>query len=822
MRAASLFTALLLATPGWAGEGVRLSSETWDRVPGGKEVDALYGDWVLRNDKVVAIIADARPDRNLHLSVRHVQGALIDFSPRGLSNDQLTAFLPHRDGSADLVQAHRVELVKASGPEVALRVVRDPTEADPVGVETTYSLRDGDPALYVATRYRNTGAAPARTRVSDKMRCDQTFLMLPGRDLLVFHDRWFGAAYGIGRADGLSAVNPKSAGLFGPGAGTWIDYPGVEADKGFAVIEPAKELVIERFLLSGRDAAQVQREAAAVLKREPAGRTLVRVVDPAGAPVADAHVAMKEGERTLSAAATDADGAAVLPLPPAGRALEVEAPGRAPVVSEARGPELRVRMEAASAVELSVVDGEGRPIPCKAQFVGADGTKTPDFGPKQRARCANLWHSPEGRFSVPVPSGRYYVVVSRGPEHDAVHAFVDVKPGATARLAARLPRVVDTRGWVSADFHNHSTESGDNTTDTDSRLVCLAAEHVEFAAATEHNRTTTYKDRLKRLGLDGHVATSDGIELTGQPLLLNHHNAFPLVHVPRTQDGGGPAVAKDPLTQLRRLLDHDAGSEKLLQQNHPDIGWLFYDADGDGEPDMGFGTAKYTDVIEVWRPTILKLEPMERSGPTTRNHRTFNWLQLLNQGIRIPAVANTDAHYCTHESGKIRNYVRSSTDDPSAIDEMEIVRQSKKGRIVMTNGPFLEVSVDGAGPGDTVRSSGRATLKVRVQCANWLDVDRLQVLLNGRAEPSLNFTRASHAAMFRDGVVKLEAEIPLELARDTHVIVVATAEGRTLGPVMGATAEAPTAISNPIWVDVGPEGFEPSKDTLGHPLPVKR
>ena len=101
---------MLLLALALGGEIVRLSPETWDRVPGGKEVDAIYGDWLLRNDKVVAVVAGAEPNRHAHLSLKHVQGALIDFALLSTSNDQLTGFLPHRDGSANVVQAQRIDL----------------------------------------------------------------------------------------------------------------------------------------------------------------------------------------------------------------------------------------------------------------------------------------------------------------------------------------------------------------------------------------------------------------------------------------------------------------------------------------------------------------------------------------------------------------------------------------------------------------------------------------------------------------------------------------------------------------------------------------
>jgi hypothetical protein len=823
----TLAALVLAVSPALAGEIVRLSPDNWKLVPGGKEVDAIYGDYLLRNDKVVAVIGDPVPGRNANMSCKFVQGAVIDFTLLETNNDQLSVFYPH--GDRPLPQATKAEIVTAKGPELLLRVTRPATETEPIEAVTEYSLRDGEPVLRITTRYRNTGSKPAKLRASDKMRADQTFAQTPegANDFVTFYDKWFGAAYAVVRKSGKIATDGKFGGMFGPNSGTWLDYPDLIRDSQArtTILEPDAEISITRYLVAGRHTGEVQGVARDLLGQKHSHLT-VAAVDADGSPVAGADVALLQGLREVSTGKTDAAGSAVFSLTGGRYTVEVSQIGRSKSVASADASVdagIKVLMGPLSKVAFDVTDGVGLPIPCKVQFVGVEETPVVNLGPKQRANgCLNLYYSPAGRFDVPLPAGKYYVIVSHGIEHDAAYRYVTLKEGETANVRASLPRVVSSPGWISADFHNHSTESGDNTTETESRLVCLAAEGVEFAAATEHNRIITYRDRLKALGLDRLVATSDGMELTGTPLPLQHQNAFPLVEKPRTQDGGGPLIAANPLVQIRRLFDHDAGAEKLVQQNHPDIGWLFYDADGDGVPDLGFGTYKFTHVIEAWAPAILEMKPLRAIGPEVRNNVIFNWLQLLNQGFRLPGVANTDAHYCIHESGRIRNYVKSPTDDPAAIRELDVVREAKKGHLIMTNGPFLDVSLNGALPGDDLRLEGKGKLKIRVECPNWIDVDRVQVLANGRALPALNFTRASHPGKFRQGPVRFQEEIEVEFPSDVHLIVVAVGERSTMGPVMGQNPDQPCAVSNPIFVDVDGGGFTPNKDTLDAPLPVKK
>jgi hypothetical protein len=56
--------------------------------------------------------------------------------------------------------------------------------------------------------------------------------------------------------------------------------------------------------------------------------------------------------------------------------------------------------------------------------------------------------------------------------------------------------------------------------------------------------------------------------------------------------------------------------------------------------------------------------------------------------------------------------------------------------------------------------------------------------------------------------------------------VIAVATGKLKSPDVPLTntprLPAPFAVSNPIFIDVNGDGFVPSKDTLGEPLPVGR
>ena len=198
---------------------------------------------------------------------------------------------------------------------------------------------------------------------------------------------------------------------------------------------------------------------------------------------------------------------------------------------------------------------------------------------------------------------------------------------------------------------------------------------------------------------------------------------------------------------------------------------------------------------------------------------------MLNRGLQTWGIAVSDAH-TVHGNGVggWRTYIPSSTDDPDKIDWKEISRRAKNGQMILTTGPFLEVSTsDGTIAGGTTRANDSIDLNVRVQCPSWIDIDRIQVLKNGRLDESLNFTRESNPDWFQNGVVKFNKIISIPLSEDAHLIVVAYGTNSDLRIGYGSSGQAgikPCAYNNPIFVDLNGDGFTPNGDTLGFPLPT--
>jgi hypothetical protein len=840
----------LLAPSSRATDLVTLSPQTWDfYAPSGKEADAIFGDFVLRNDRVVAVIARPVRMRNANMTVRDVGGMIIDLARRDSEGgDQLQAFYaasPTNDFQFAGVEVDEPEIFDVERNEIdgsnqarpsmivrarsiTLKLLSKPRPDRPL-VELRYTLSDDADAVTVETSWANDTGRELAIKPADILRAERTFEKAPdgSADQFWVADVHFGQAYGV-LPEGVT-VSSKSDPRF-----SYLDYPiGGEEE---VTLAPGASASLIRRILPAADLFGVRAVAADLQGLEQSEGSLI-VRDATGAPIEGADVILRADGALYARGRTDAEGRLSGRLPVG---LEVDPEVVAPwgdsttefEPAEGEPGNFLATLPEPGYVVAEISGEDGEPIPCKVQFKGKDGTESPDFGPDSgEVAVGNLYYSHDGRFRQVLAPGKYDVIISYGPEYDAMFTELTVDRGAEARLAATLVRSVDTTGWVSSDFHSHSSPSGDNTASQLGRVLNLLCEHVEFAPCTEHNRVSTYVPHLRSLGVERLMATCSGLELTNRPLPINHQNAFPLVLREHTQDGGAPMIDDDPETQIERLALWDGYSDKLVQVNHPDLGHMFFDRNGDGEPDQGFrGMFGHMDVIEVHPPHfIFEAAAIERND-RSYNNTIVNWMQLINQGYRFPGVVNTDAHYNLHGSGWLRNYLKCPTDDPGKIDAMDMVHAAENGQVIMTNGPFLEVLARSNGSeaipgGDLELAGGSATLRVKVQCPNWFDVDRVQVFLNGRPSEELNFTRGSTPDAFSsEGAVKFEREIPLTLQEDTHVIVATIGEQSRLGTVFGDDGHAddlPVAVSNPIFIDADGDGFTPNRDTLGAPLPTK-
>lgn len=158
-----------------------------------------------------------------------------------------------------------------------------------------------------------------------------------------------------------------------------------------------------------------------------------------------------------------------------------------------------------------------------------------------------IYTDAKGKALVDVKPGTYTATISRGPEYTIRQvASVTISSGATTDLGIRtIKRVVDTTGYLSADFHIHSARSLDSSAPLEARVRSFAGEGLEVMVSTDHDINTDFAPAIKKLKLQPFVTSIVGTEVTpsvpNPPYLANawgHINAWPSIYDPNLRRAG--------------------------------------------------------------------------------------------------------------------------------------------------------------------------------------------------------------------------------------------------------------------------------------------
>lgn len=253
-------------SPAYSAEIICITTQNKSLLPHGKEVDGMEGDWLIRNDLIVAVIGAAYPDREANQMVSSIQGAVIDYTTRQADNDQLVIYYP-QGARVDVPSADTIIILQPGGATVQLQAVRYATALEPYTATTVYTLQDGESFLRVKTTYKNTTDQAVPVRVYDQLRCDNKLddVAPKGEAHLAYIDnKWYRAAYGIATLDRAlyTAVEVGRKNLIK--LGYEISYPGfAEHTQDSVWLDPGKEINISRVLLTGADVADIQQQYAA-------------------------------------------------------------------------------------------------------------------------------------------------------------------------------------------------------------------------------------------------------------------------------------------------------------------------------------------------------------------------------------------------------------------------------------------------------------------------------------------------------------------------------------------------------------------------------
>ncbi|MEZ4252668.1 MAG: hypothetical protein R3B99_31040, partial [Polyangiales bacterium] len=137
-----------------------------------------------------------------------------------------------------------------------------------------------------------------------------------------------------------------------------------------------------------------------------------------------------------------------------------------------------------------------------------------------------------------------------------------------------------------------------------------------------------------------------------------------------------------------------------------------------------------------------------------------DWFSFLRSGRRVWAVGSSDTHHVMRGSpvGYPRTCLRVGMDDPEMLRDggaQDLVRDATAaGHFTVSGGIYVDAWARGdVQPGEEVTSAmTRESVRVRVQAAPWIDVDVLEVYVDGELAQSIPIDASTEVVRFDESI----------------------------------------------------------------------
>jgi hypothetical protein len=511
-------------------------------------------------------------------------------------------------------------------------------------------------------------------------------------------------------------------------------------------------------------------------------------------------------------------------------------------------------------LRVRVIEG-GRDVPARVSFHGLDGTPDPSLAPAVWSRIApemmaeahrNFLYTSGLPEVVHLPAGRYEILATRGPAYSMARAVVESGPAdgeAPQEIVLDIERVVDTTGWISADFHVHAIASGDSSTPLRDRLASFRAQDVDAIVTSDHWVISDYEadlgpDARELQGIRAIPGLETGSSRAEASLPQGHWNFWPLVRDlsldERTALGAPSYGGRRPrgLRSVSELYAHFAAFNAearrarfgdfpvVTQLNHPrgfqkhphgKLARVHDYLESVGyDPSLPLDQEPNAQLLARPRPDLPR--PIDVDAIELLNRLAYglylevraDWFAWIAGGFVPTATANTDSHWIViTEAGYPRNWVRY--DGPRPVEAEPLARAIRARQVVGSTGPLIELSPWSRDGRPWVGALD--ALEVTVRGPAWMPIEEVRVWVDGelvavrRLPPGPADPHSATQQVHR-------LEIPLALRGDAFVVVEAGDDLARLvspephaGPLGRAFPNLRVlAFTNPLLVDLEGDG----------------
>ncbi len=762
-------------------------------LPLGANATAKVGDYRLSNADAVFVIDSLDGKQGFAAS----GGNLIDAHLRPSGVDALNQTFLYLDETFPRQAYWKTITLDPPGKDgsASITVSGEDTNDPAIAVRTTYRLGAHGPLLTIITTVENTSTLPLdKYELGDCLQWGKTEHFAPGAGYEMSGKKldlaWV-AGIGDGVSYGILSKDPKMHAFSGS---SWTDVVHKVAS-----LQPKESMRFERYLVVGiGDVTSILDNYA---NYAPEGAPKLTLGTLQGVVSQTNGEAVELGELTFFKDATPfattkclSGGYYEAKLPIGEYWVEISGSGlrsktRKKVVITALPQQKAFSVESGGPLTYAITEN-GAPVPAKLSVYGTNGTPNPVFGKTFEAKGAlNVSLSADGRGLVKLPPGSYKVYASRGFEYDLAEADIVVVSNQANEVKLDIHRVLDTRGYMSADFHQHQRNSFDSAMTLEDRAITNLAEGVEIIVPTDHDFVTDYKPVLERMGLQSALKTMSGVEATTNT--LGHFAAYPMTPRPGSPRNGAPETWNKKVKDIVSDLRADA-NDKVIQINHPRDEMTGYfnaqhlnaESGDSADPDFEWDF----DAVEVLNGKRIK----------DADKVLADWMHLITNGKRVTLTGNSDTHNVVfNEVGYPRNFLRIPDDGFSPQAVVDAVK--KRRAVIVTNGPFIELFAGEASApaqvGDTLSvKAGEQTLRFKLQAAPWVDVTSFELWQDGQKIHT-------QAIAPSKAIVRLEGTRKITVTKDSYVLAVVRGD-KALEPVLPTFRNKPSkpfAITNPIY-----------------------
>jgi TolB protein len=337
------------------------------------------------------------------------------------------------------------------------------------------------------------------------------------------------------------------------------------------------------------------------------------------------------------------------------------------------------------------------------------------------------------RVEFDLPAGSYRLRAWHGPEYRVQVVQLVVKAGETREQKVALTRWTDAKGWYSGDNHIHANYGYGEYYNSPATMADMCAGEdlnvCNFMVANSDGDGVFDREYFR--GRPDPHSTPDTILYWNEEFRSTIWGHLTLVNLKQ--------VVEPVFTGFKDTTNpYDIPSmSNIAWKTHRQGGLVNYTHPASLMSDLyrGAYSAKGLPIYAA----LGKIDTMDVMGSADRPS-TALYHRLLNCGFRLAASAGTDCFLNRMRSwlpGGERVYVQVK----APFTYARWIAGLRAGRSFVTNGPMLELSVNGKGLGDVLKLQAAAEVKVRATASSQWALDRVDVLYNGQVVASAKPSR---------------------------------------------------------------------------------